>query len=174
MILTIKKTATKALIGAMTTAVLAGALAAQTTGAAADLRAQAAALGVTAPAAVPTPAASPAGGVSKTGEPKASAMVEGPAEHKMAGTCSFEGRKVSYTVQRWETGVMTTKDAAGNEVRQSFEYPIIAPLNDFHTMGDFGPCWNVCHDVCDGYGVCWAACTIQCARHGGPGDPRRP
>ena len=168
MILTIKTTTTKAFIGTLATAFLAGTLAAQTTGAAAQLRAQASALGVEIPPAMTAPLAEPVAGSH------AETLAAGPAVRKMSGTCSYEGRTVSYTVRRWETGRITTKDENGNEVLRSFEYPVLAPLTDVRTMGDFDPCWNVCHDVCDGYGVCMAVCTYKCATQGGTGDPRRP
>jgi len=158
---------------ALSLALMGGTGYAQDAVALAQLKAQAAAVGAEQPSKsqVTTP---PSEAVAAQGSQEPSALFAAPKTLKMSATCEYEGQTVTVPVLRWETGVMTSKDSNGQDVRQEFQYPILAPVPDFHTKGDGGLCWDLCRHVCDGYGVCWLSCTYHCTSQGGPGDPRRP
>ncbi len=151
------------------------ALAAPSGQAASQLNAQAAAFGIQGAALVPLARAQAVtDGSALQNDPQAvmAALFATPKTLKTFVKCDYGGEHLTVPIQRWETGYMVTKDATGNEVRQSYQYPII-DLGNFRQVGDGQLCWQVCHEACDGYGACWLSCTYHCTNGGGEGDPRR-
>lgn len=95
-----------------------------------------------------------------------------PISLKTFGTAKVAGRTVRIPVQRWADATVITNDEGGKQVAHSYQYPIFAQPAEIVKCGDGGLCWQVCHDVCDGYGACWLSCTYNCTSQGGSGDPR--
>ena len=74
-------------------------------------------------------------------------------------------------VERWETGVVITKNNQGKPIKKSFKYPIVS-RSLLQPVGDNNLCWDWCKKVCDGYGICWVECFPRCSGGSGEGDPR--
>lgn len=134
-----------------------------------QLAQQAAALGVETPAAVAPAPRSEVGGTPTIAEVEA--LIAGPQTLKTSASCDYNGHKLTVPIVRWEKGVNIVKDENGQEIRQEYQYPIFK-LPDYQAVGDYGLCYQVCHDAC-GNSICWPVCTWHCASQGGNGDPRK-